>query len=112
MAVGALGTDTSGSSAFLHHFVGFSVSKPTYGRVSKGHGVMPLRCPSIDHVRGQLRELLGTRPLLQFTLLASDTLMNQHSRPLPVPAFTSKEYLRLSTSRENLLWVPQDTFTF
>ena len=106
MAVGALGTDTSGSIRVPSSLCGLFGLKPTYGRVSK-FGVMPL-APSIDHVGPMARTSWDTAALLQ--AIAGYDMLDESTLDLPVP-----DYLQILSesddkSRKFTLGVPKEYF--
>lgn len=106
MAVGALGTDTSGSIRVPSSLCGLFGLKPTYGRVSK-YGVMPL-APSIDHVGPIARTAWDTAALLQ-AIAGYDTL-DESTVDLPVPDYLQRVSETLDKPRKFALGVPRQYF--
>ncbi len=106
MAVGSLGTDTSGSIRVPSSLCGLFGLKPTYGRVSK-HGVMPL-APSIDHVGPIARTTWDTAALLQ--AIAGFDMLDESTFDLPVPDYLQIVSETLDKPRKFTLGVPQQYF--
>ena len=98
MAVGALGTDTSGSIRVPSSLCGLFGLKPTYGRVSK-FGVMPL-APSIDHVGPMARTSWDTAALLQ--AIAGYDMLDESTLDLPVPDYLVAAGVRHGRDRRDL----------
>ena len=103
MAVGSLGTDTSGSIRVPSSLCGLFGLKPTYGRVSK-YGVMPL-APSIDHVGPIARTAWDTAALLQ--AIAGYDILDESTLDLPVPDYLQIVSETLDKPRKFTLGVPQ-----
>ena len=106
MAVGSLGTDTSGSIRVPSSLCGLFGLKPTYGRVSK-YGVMPL-APSIDHVGPIARTSWDTAALLQ--AIAGFDMLDESTFDLPVPDYLQIVSETLDKPRKFTLGVPQQYF--
>src|ERR687892_1308388 len=106
MAVGSLGTDTSGSIRVPSSLCGLFGLKPTYGRVSK-YGVMPL-APSIDHVGPIARTAWDTAALLQ--AIAGYDILDESTLDLPVPDYLHDISETLEKAREFRLGVPKQYF--
>ena len=106
MAVGALGTDTSGSIRVPSSLCGLFGLKPTYGRVSK-FGVMPL-APSIDHVGPMARTSWDTAALLQ--AIAGYDMLDESTLDLPVPDYLQIVSESDDKSRKFTLGVPKEYF--
>jgi aspartyl-tRNA(Asn)/glutamyl-tRNA(Gln) amidotransferase subunit A len=106
MAVGSLGTDTSGSIRVPSSLCGLFGLKPTYGRVSK-YGVMPL-APSIDHVGPIARTAWDTAALLQ--AIAGFDMLDESTFDLPVPDYLQIVSETLDKPRKFTLGVPQQYF--
>jgi aspartyl-tRNA(Asn)/glutamyl-tRNA(Gln) amidotransferase subunit A len=106
MAVGSLGTDTSGSIRVPSSLCGLFGLKPTYGRVSK-YGVMPL-APSIDHVGPIARTAWDTAALLQ--AIAGFDILDESTLDLPVPDYLQIVSETLDKPRKFSLGVPQQYF--
>ena len=106
MAVGSLGTDTSGSIRVPSSLCGLFGLKPTYGRVSK-YGVMPL-APSIDHVGPIARTAWDTAALLQ--AIAGFDILDESTLDLPVPDYLQIVSETLDKPRKFTLGVPQQYF--
>ena len=106
MAVGSLGTDTSGSIRVPSSLCGLFGLKPTYGRVSK-YGVMPL-APSIDHVGPIARTAWDTAALLQ--AIAGYDTQDESTVDLPVPDYLQIVSETLDKPRKFTLGVPKEYF--
>ena len=106
MAVGALGTDTSGSIRVPSSLCGLFGLKPTYGRVSK-YGVMPLS-PSIDHVGPIARTAWDTAALLQ--AIAGYDIRDESTYDLPVPDYLQIVSETVDNPRKFTLGVPKQYF--
>ena len=106
MAVGSLGTDTSGSIRVPSSLCGLFGLKPTYGRVSK-YGVMPL-APSIDHVGPIARTAWDTAALLQ--AIAGYDILDESTADLPVPDYLHDISDTLEKNRKFRLGVPKQYF--
>jgi aspartyl-tRNA(Asn)/glutamyl-tRNA(Gln) amidotransferase subunit A len=106
MAVGSLGTDTSGSIRVPSSLCGLFGLKPTYGRVSK-YGVMPL-APSIDHVGPIARTAWDTAALLQ--AIAGFDILDESTLDFPVPDYLQIVSETLDKPRKFTLGVPQQYF--
>jgi aspartyl-tRNA(Asn)/glutamyl-tRNA(Gln) amidotransferase subunit A len=106
MAVGSIGTDTSGSIRVPSSLCGLFGLKPTYGRVSK-YGVMPL-APSIDHVGPIARTAWDTAAILQ--AVAGYDILDESTLNLPVPDYLQIVSETLDKPRKFTLGVPKQYF--